>query len=67
MYGKIIEFLSGKKTTIVAIIALIVTYLLKENIIDINLAGLLDGILVILAGGANIATTRYFKSKARIG
>lgn len=60
---QILEKLAGKKSTIIAIIALIITFCLNEKIISENVAYLLNGILAILAGGANYAGYKLGKSK----
>lgn len=50
-----IEFLNGKKTTIGAILALIITYCLTKGYIDNDLAMVLNGILVALGLSVNIS------------
>lgn len=50
-----IEFLNGKKTTIGAILALIITYCLTKGYIDNDLAIVLNGILVALGLSVNIS------------
>ncbi len=53
-----LKWLSGKKSAIIGILALIVTYLLTEGVINDNLAILFNGILVIIGGGASYATKK---------
>lgn len=60
---QILEKLAGKKSTIIAIAALIITFCLNEKIISENIAYLLNGILAILAGTANYATYKLGKSR----
>lgn len=59
----ILKWLSGKKSTIIAILAAVVTFLLSENIINENLAILLNGILIIVGGGASYATRKLVYKK----
>ena len=61
--NKLLLFLSGNKGMIVAIIAIIITYMLKENIISANLALMLEGILGVIAKGTSIATAQMYKNK----
>ena len=58
---KLLTFLSGKKTTIWTVLALIITYCLVKWYIDNDLAILLNGILVALWLSANIATKSIYK------
>lgn len=58
---KLLTFLQGKKTTIGAILALIITYCLTKGYIDNDLAIVLNGTLVILGIGANVATPKMVK------
>ncbi len=53
MLDKILSLVNGKKSTIIAICALAVTLALKESFINDNWAVFLNGVLVVLAGGAN--------------
>lgn len=53
-----LKWLSGKKSAIIGILALIITYFLTEGVITDNLAYLLNGILVIIGGGASYATKK---------
>lgn len=57
----VLSKVNGKKATIVAILGLTITLCLKENYIDTNWSIYLEGILVLLAGGANIANARLSK------
>ena len=52
---KLLNFFSGKKTTIGAILALIITYSLTKGYIDNDLAILLNSLLVVLGLTVNIA------------
>jgi hypothetical protein len=63
MFGKILEFLSGKKTTIATIIGAILVFCLNRNYIAPDVAELISAIMVALGLTANIATNRYFASK----
>jgi len=58
---KLLKFLSGKKTTIGAILALLITFALTKSWIDTDLALLLNELLVILGLTANIATSRIYR------
>lgn len=58
-----LKWLSGKKSAIIGIIALIITYLLTEGMITENLAYLLNGILIIIGGGASYATKQLVYGK----
>lgn len=58
---KILEKLAGKKATIFAVIALIITFLLNEQIISENVAYLLNSILVLLGGTVNYASYKLNK------
>jgi hypothetical protein len=63
MFTKLLEKLSGKKTTIGAVLALVITYCLTKGYIDNDLALLLNGILVVLGFTANYATARIYGKK----
>jgi len=52
-----LEIINGRKTTIMAVLALIVTYCLTKGFIDDTLAILLNGILVVLGYSANVANS----------
>jgi len=54
----LLKFLNGKKTIFVGVLALVVTYLVAEQIIDSNLAYLLNGIVILLGGTASVATKK---------
>ena len=58
-----LKWLSGKKSALIGILALIVTFLVSETIITQNLAILLNGILVIIGGGASYATKKLVYKK----
>jgi len=58
-----LKWLSGKKSALIGILALVITYLLTEGIINDNLAYLLNGILAILGGAASYATGRFIYGK----
>lgn len=53
---KILTWLDGKKSSILAILSLIIVYLIQDSTISQNLGLLLQGILSILAGGAVVMT-----------
>jgi hypothetical protein len=52
---KLLELLKGKKTTIGAVLALIITYCVAKGYIDNDLALLLSSLLVALGLTANVA------------
>jgi hypothetical protein len=54
----ILTWWSGKKSSIIAIIALIITLALTKGWIDDAWAICLNGILLILGGGASYATSK---------
>jgi hypothetical protein len=58
-----LKWLSGKKSAIIGILALIITYFLTEGVITDNLAYLLNGILIIIGGGASYATKQLVYGK----
>lgn len=59
MTHKVLESLHGKKAIGVAIGFLTVSFLFKEGLIGPNLQWYLDSVLMVLAGVADIATTRF--------
>jgi len=59
----IIEFLSGKKTTIATILAAILVYLQGRGYIQTDTATLISAIMVALGLTANVATGIYYKNK----
>jgi len=59
----IIEFLSGKKTTIATILAAILVYLQGRGYIQTDTATLISAIMVALGLTANVATGLYYKNK----
>ncbi len=59
----IIEFLSGKKTTIAAILGAILVYLQGRGYIQTDTATLISAIMVALGLTANVATGLYYKNK----
>jgi hypothetical protein len=58
-----LTWLSGKKATIGAILALLITYALTRGYIVADTAVLLNGILVALGLTANIATNKIVYNK----
>lgn len=58
---KLLKLLDGKKTIIVGILALVVTYLVAQGYVDTNTAYLLNGIVVLLGGSASVATKQLEK------
>jgi hypothetical protein len=56
---KLLGLLQGKKTTIVALISLILSYCAFKGVIGNAELVLAQGIMVILGAGANIATSRF--------
>ena len=59
----ILKWLQGRKGTILMIGAMIVTYWLDSGKIDVNLAYLLNGILMALGYTASKATQEMYKNK----
>jgi len=59
---ELLIWLSGKKTTIMAIVALFVTLALTKQWIDNDWAIFINGVLVVLGFGANYATNRIYNS-----
>jgi len=59
----VLKYLQGKKTIIIAIASLIITYSLGERFVSQNLAYLLNGILIILGGGASYLTGRLYDNQ----
>lgn len=55
---KVLRWLDGKKTVIVAILGAIVVWISKENWIDLFTAEMMMTILAILGGTASAATKR---------
>jgi hypothetical protein len=58
-----LTWLSGKKTTIGSVIALLITYSLTKGVIDNDLALLLNSLLVVLGLTANYATSKIVYNK----
>ena len=54
---KILLFLDGKKSTILAISSVVLSYLVASGILDAQLGAALQTIISILAGGAVYATS----------
>ena len=63
MLGTIIEFLSGKKTTIATIIGALVVFSLGRGYIAQDVANLISAIMVALGLSANYLTTRYYSEE----
>ena len=61
---KILYFLSGKKSTAIAFIALIIEFLEVSKVIDSNMTMTLLIALSIIAGGGNFATNRMYQKYA---
>jgi hypothetical protein len=57
-YEKILTWLNGKKSTILAISAAVLSYCVAGGLIDPQLGALLQTILSILTGGAVFETKR---------
>ena len=62
MLHKILELLHGKKAIIVALCFITVAYLFDETLINENLRKALEAILMVLAGGADLATGKYLNT-----
>jgi len=63
MLGKIIEFLSGRKTTIATIIGLFIVFSVDRGYLPTDIATLISGIMVALGFTMNVATTKYYANK----
>ena len=61
--NKIIEFLSGKKTTIATIIGLLIVFSVDRGYLPTDIATLISGIMVALGFTMNVATTKYYANK----
>lgn len=61
--SKVIEFLSGKKTTIATIIGALIVFALGRGYIQQDIAELLSAIMIALGLTANVATKAYYDSK----
>jgi hypothetical protein len=53
---KILNFLDGKKSVIIAILGAVVVWITKENLVDLATAELLMAVIGILGGGASYVT-----------
>lgn len=60
---KLLKFLSGKKTTIGAIISAIVIFCLGRGYLAQDVADLIAAIMLALGITANIATTKMYAKK----
>ena len=58
--NKLIEFLSGKKTTIATIIGLLIVFSVNRGYLPADIAELISAIMVALGFTANVATRKYF-------
>ena len=61
--NKIIEFLSGKKTTIATIIGLLIVFSVDRGYLPTDIATLISGIMVALGFTMNVATRKYYANK----
>ena len=61
--NKIIEFLSGKKTSIATIIGLLIVFSVDRGYLPTDIATLISGIMVALGFTMNVATTKYYAKK----
>jgi len=61
--NKIIEFLSGKKTSIATIIGLLIVFSVDRGYLPTDIATLISGIMVALGFTMNVATTKYYANK----
>lgn len=59
----ILKWLSGKKSTIVALIALTVSFCQLKNVIDSDTSVYINTFMLILAYGANYATSKLVYKK----
>lgn len=53
-----LKWLSGKKGIILGMLALVVTYLFDDGLINSNMAYMFNGFLIILGGSASYATKK---------
>lgn len=58
---QVLAFLQGKKTTLVALVALLMSYLALKGLIGNDELVLFNGVLTVLGLGANVATKRLVK------
>jgi hypothetical protein len=58
--GKIIEWLSGKKTTIATIVGALIVFALGRGYIQQDIAELVSAIMLALGLTANIATAKHY-------
>lgn len=63
---QVLTWLDGKKSTILAICAAILSYLVASQLITANLGALLQTILSILTGGAVVASNKLGIGKAKV-
>jgi len=63
MLGTIIEFLSGKKTTIATIIGALVVFSLGRGYIAQDVASLISAIMVALGFSMNALTAMYYNQE----
>ena len=63
----ILNYFDGKKTTILAITAAIISYLVATGLITAELGALLQTIISLLAGGAVVATNRVLGYRNKFG
>jgi len=61
--NKLIEFLSGKKTSIATIIGLLIVFSVDRGYLPTDIATLISGIMVALGFTMNVATTKYYANK----
>lgn len=61
MLIELLRFLKGKKSTLVAITALVLSYLALKGYIGQDELVLLNGVLTALGFGANVATNKLVK------
>ena len=57
-----LRYLDGRKAILAAVCGLIITYLVKTNVIDGDLGVLVLSVINLLAGGAVIATDKVLGS-----
>jgi len=63
MLGTIIEFLSGKKTTIATIIGALVVFSLGRGYIAQDVANLISAIMIALGFSMNALTAMYYNQE----
>lgn len=64
---KVVDFLHGRKATILGLVLMVNTFLVKEGLVSVNAAALIQGIISLLGVGADIATSQLGVSNDKLG